>query len=56
MEANVKDLMRLHELRVEMWRVFVKISETPKDDPEIEKYVDLMDEHQAVIAKMGRDI
>lgn len=48
-----KDLMKLHELRLGMWECFRMLSQTPKDDPITEEFIDLMDQHQGIISKMA---
>lgn len=47
---NWTDRAELDLLRQAMWEIFQKISKTPDNDKEIEKFVGFMDRHQEILA------
>ncbi len=47
---NELDRMELHELRAAMLHTFLKVAKVPGNEREIERYMELNDRHQAVLA------
>ena len=54
MIINTDQLMNLNDCRIRMGKIFLKIAQTPKDDGEIEAYLEAMDTHQSILSKIAR--
>ncbi len=52
---NELDRMELHELRAAMLHTFLQVAKVPGNEREIEKFMELNDRHQAIIAGDSED-
>jgi len=47
---NQTDRAELNELRSAMWEIFQKVARTPENDPEIGRFIGIMDRHQEILS------
>jgi hypothetical protein len=49
------DRLELNEIRCGMWEIFSRIAKTPENDAEINIFIRLMDRHQEILIKDGKN-